>query len=108
MRDRLQRDVVYPGKPGRRAVQQAGQFAAVTLWQVSLGRANLFFDQIEVVEQPFPGRCNPAVCLDCLCQQVVDFKQETFIFGQPRQKSVPRASSFNWCEPAKALPCCSI
>ncbi len=64
VRDRLQRDVIHARKPGRWAVQQARQFPAVTLGQVSLGRANLFFDQIEVVEQPFPGRRNPAVRLD--------------------------------------------
>ena len=59
---------------------------------MSLSRADLFFDQIEVVEQPFPGRRNPAVCLDGLGQQVADSKQDTFIFSQPRQKLVPRAS----------------
>ena len=92
VRDRLQRDVVHARKPGRRAVQQARQLPAVTLRQVSPGRANLFFDQIEVVEQPFPGRRNPAVGLDRLCQQLADFQQEIFILGQPRQKSVPRTS----------------
>jgi hypothetical protein len=41
-----------------------------------LGGANLFFDQIKVVEQPFPRRGNPAVCLDRLNQQVANFNED--------------------------------
>jgi hypothetical protein len=50
------------------------------------------FDDVEIVEQPFPGRCNPAVRPHVLRQQVVNLKQETAIVGQSRQKPVPRAS----------------
>jgi hypothetical protein len=59
---------------------------------VSPGHANLFFDQIEVVEQPFPGRHNPALGLDGLGQQVAGSNQDPFILSQPRQKSVRSAS----------------
>jgi hypothetical protein len=37
------------------------------------GCANLLFDQIEIIEQPFTGRRNPAVRLDCVCQQGAGF-----------------------------------
>jgi len=59
---------------------------------VSLGRANLFFDQIEVVEQPFRGRRNPAVRLDRLRQQIAGSNQDAFILSQPAQKPVRSAS----------------
>src|SRR4030067_270563 len=63
-RDRLQGDVVHARKSGRWAGKQSRQFPAVPLRQVSPGRANLFFDQVEVVEQPFPGRRNTGGRLD--------------------------------------------
>src|SRR4249920_1887237 len=55
---------------------------------MSLGRANLFFDEIEVIEQPFSGRRNPTVCLHRLCQQIADPDQDVFILSQPAQKLV--------------------
>ncbi len=82
VRDRLQRNVIYARKTGRGTIQQPGQFPAVTLWQMPSGRADLLFDQIEVVEQPFPCRSNPAVCLDRLCKQVADIKQDA-LHSQP-------------------------
>ena len=59
---------------------------------MSLGRANLFFDQIEVVEQPFPGRRNPAVRLDRRRQQIAGSDQDAFVLRQPRQQLVRSAS----------------
>jgi len=47
----------------------SGKLTAVSFRKMSLGRANLFFDQIEVVEQPFPGRRNPTIRHDRLHQQ---------------------------------------
>ena len=55
-----------------------------------LGGANLLFDQIKVVEQPFPGRGNPAVCLDRLNQQVADSNEDGFILSQPLQQPALR------------------
>jgi hypothetical protein len=59
---------------------------------MSFGRANLFFDQIEVVEQPFPGRRNPTIRHDRLHQQAAGSGQDAFILGQSRQELIRRIS----------------
>jgi hypothetical protein len=92
VRDRFMRDVVHARKSGRRSVQQARQFPAITLRQVPLGRADLFFDQIEVVEEPFPGRRDPAVRIDSRRQKVAGSRQDAFILRQPGQKRIPNPS----------------
>ena len=92
VRDRLMRDVVHARQPGRRPVQQARQLPAVALRQVPLGHADLFFDQVEVVEEPFPGRRDPAVRIDRRRQQVAGSRQDAFILRQPGQKPVPNPS----------------
>jgi hypothetical protein len=51
-------------------------------------RPNLFFDQIEVIEQPFSGWRNPQVRLNCLGQQIADADKNPFIFSQPIQQWV--------------------
>ena len=43
------------GGPTDEPCQYARQLPAVPLGQVSLGHANLLFDEIEVIEQPFPA-----------------------------------------------------
>ncbi len=86
------RDVVHARKSGRRSVQQARQLPAVPLRQVPLGHADLFFDQVEVVEEPFPGRRDPAVRFHRRRQQVAGFRQDAFILRQPGQKPVPNPS----------------
>ena len=92
VRDRFMRDVVHARKSCRRSVQQARQFPAVPFRQVPLGRADLLFDQIEVVEEPFPGRRDPSVRLDRRRQQGAGFRQDAFILRQPGQKPVPDSS----------------
>jgi hypothetical protein len=59
---------------------------------VSLGGANLFFDQIEVVEQPLAGRRDPAVRRDRRHEQRQTSIRVRFVLGQPRQKLVRRLS----------------
>ena len=90
--DDLQREVVHARLPGRGAVQQAWQFPAVTLGQVPLGGANLFFDQIKIIEQPFPGWRDPAGRRDRRHEQRADVDQGPFVLGQSGQKRVrPRS-----------------
>ena len=108
VRDRLERDVVDARQPGGGPVRQARQLAAVPLGQVPLGRADLLFDQVEVVEQPFRGGRDAAVRRDRRRQQVADFDQDAFVLGQPRQQPVGRAPGASRCAAARFLPCCSI
>ena len=55
---------------------------------MSFSHANLFFNQVEIIQQPFSCRRNPAIRLDGLCQKVVDSKQNPFVVGQSRQQFV--------------------
>jgi hypothetical protein len=54
---------------------------------VSPGRANLFFDEIKVVEEPFPCRRDPPISFYGLCKQVSHFVEDAFIFAQTWQQS---------------------
>ncbi|MCY1465249.1 hypothetical protein D9M71_833700 [compost metagenome] len=56
MSNGLQGDVVDPRQAGRRAFGQAGQLAAIAVGQVGPGGTDVFFDQVEVVQQPFRRR----------------------------------------------------
>ncbi len=58
-----------------------------------LGGTDLFFDEIEVVEQPFPGRRDPAVRRYRRLQQLAHVDQDDFVLGQPGQQLVRRAPS---------------
>ncbi len=56
VRDDFQRDVVDPRQACRGTVVQARQLAAVTPGQVPAGGADLFLDQVVVVQQPLASR----------------------------------------------------
>ncbi len=92
MGDHFQRNVIDARQSSRWTLHQAREFPAVPLRQMPPGGANLLFNQIEVVEQPFPGRRNPAVCLYRLRQQIVDADQDAFILGQSCQKAIRSVS----------------
>jgi hypothetical protein len=59
---------------------------------MSLGHANLFFNQVEVIQQPFAGRRNAPVRLDRFCDEGANVNQDRFILGQPRQEMIRRVS----------------
>ncbi|MNR50361.1 hypothetical protein D3C85_1698670 [compost metagenome] len=56
MGDGFQGDVVDPRQACRGPFGQAWQLAAVAVRQVGPGGADVFFDQVEVVQQPFRRR----------------------------------------------------
>ncbi len=91
MRNGLQRNVIHARSSGRRSMRQAGELPAVTFRQVPLGGTDLLFDEIEIVEQPFPGRRDPAVLRDHRRQQRAHSDQRAFVRCQPRQELVGRA-----------------
>ena len=49
-----------------------------------LRRADLFFDQVEVVEQPLAGRSDPMVHRYRRGQPLADVDQDAFVRSQPR------------------------
>jgi len=62
---------------------QAGKSLGIAFGQQTLRNANLLLDKIKVVEQPFPCRRNPAVCLDGIDQEITDITEYLFVFGKP-------------------------
>ena len=92
MRDGFQRNVVDTGMPGRRPGRQTGQFAAVAFRQMPLGGADLFLDQVEVVEQPLAGRGDPALFGGYRGQPPADTDQRVFVGRQAIQQAIRDAS----------------
>ncbi len=52
------------------------------------GSADLFFDQIEIVEQPFCCRGDLPVILDGSRQQIAGLGDDDVVFSEPRQQLV--------------------
>ena len=92
MGDHFESEVVDPWESGGGPLRQAGKFAAITLWQMPLGRANLLVDQIKIVEQPFRSRRNAAIGSNRRCQQVTYPHQRDLVLGQPIKQLVGCAS----------------
>ena len=86
MRDRFQCDVVDARQTRRWAVQQTWQLPAVASRQMFSGGADLLFDQIKVVEQPFSGGRDTTVGGHCFSKQGAHAEQDVFIFIQPGKK----------------------
>ena len=90
VRDRLECEVVDARKAGGRTLGEAWKFAAVTLRQVSLRRADLLVDQVEIVDQPFRGGRDAAAFRHFHRQQVAHARQDRFVVGEARQQPVGR------------------
>ncbi len=88
MRDGFQRDVVYPRQAAGNALGQAGQFTAVAFRQVAAGGADLLFDQIQIVEQPFGGRGDAVLGDDRPSQLAAGLDQHHLVGIQSRQQLV--------------------
>ena len=88
----FQRNVVNTGVSGRPPASQARQFAAVALGQVPLGGTDLFLDQVKVVEQPFPGRGNPALIGGYGRQLATDIDQGIFVGRQPSKQAIGKTA----------------
>ena len=88
VRDRLQRNIVDARQARRGAAAQAGQLSAVASRQMPPGSANLLFDEIEIVEQPFPRRDDAAIGRQRLGQQPASFDQDSFVVGESCQQAI--------------------
>jgi hypothetical protein len=74
MGDDLQREVIDARQSGGWSLEQARQLPAVALGEMSLGGADLIFDQIKIVEQPFAGRRDPG-------SGPISFEPSALLFG---------------------------
>ena len=92
MGDRLQGDVVHARQPGRSALGQGRQLPAVALGQVAPGRADLFFDEMEVIEQPFARGRDLVARRNRRRQPAAGRDQDALVRGQTRQQLIRHTS----------------
>ncbi len=92
VRDDLERQLVHARAAGRRALGQPWQLLAVVLGQVTAGDADLFFDQVQVIEQPLGGGRDLAAVLDGGGQFVAGGADDFRVFAQARQQLVAAAA----------------
>ncbi|KFB67215.1 MAG: hypothetical protein CAPSK01_003332 [Candidatus Accumulibacter vicinus] len=88
VRDDFQGNIIDPRTAGRRPARQARQFPAVALGQVPLGGADLLFDEVKIVEQPFRGRSDSAVLGDRRGHPPAHPDQGAFVGSQARQQQI--------------------
>lgn len=88
MRDGLHRQVIHARQSGRRASGKRRQLPAVTTRQVASRGLDLFFDQVVVVEQPFPGRGHRPLFAHHVAEQRVGVFQDTFIGLQAAEQAL--------------------
>jgi len=75
---------------------------------MALGGADLFFDQVKVVEQPLAGGRHAALLLGVAHQARPHGNQHLLVRCQPRQAGVARAREGQFVRCSQLLPCCAI
>ena len=91
MRNQLQRDVIDPRQSCRRPVSQLRQFMAVGARQMRPRRADLFLNQIIVVDKPLGGGGHPLPAFEGVGDLPIFIGKDCFIRRQARQKPVALA-----------------
>eukprot|EP01034_Spumella_vulgaris_P038211 gene38210-47174_t len=90
--DDFQRNLVHARRAVRRAFRQARQLLAVILRQVAPRGADLFFDQVGVIQQPLGSGRDLARVLDGVGQLVASLGYHLGVLGQARQQAVRAAA----------------
>ena len=88
MRDDFQRNLVHARAARVHARRQSWQFLAVVLRQVAPRGADLLFDQVKIIQQPFRGGRNLASAFHRGRQLVDGGRDQGRIVGQARQQAV--------------------
>ncbi|MNI38234.1 hypothetical protein D3C73_923670 [compost metagenome] len=88
VRDGFQGDVVDPRQACRGPFGQAWQLAAVAVGQVGPGGADVFFDQVEVVQQPFRRRGGASTGLLNGLERCAATFQQQLVVGQAAEQGV--------------------
>ncbi len=86
--DRFERDVVDARQAARRAAGEDREFAAVALGEMPPRGADLLFDQVEVIEQPFAGRGDAAALLHRRHLQAGGADQHALVLHQALEQPV--------------------
>ncbi len=89
--DRVHRQRIDARQPGRRALRQRRQLAAVAGRQMAPRDQDLFFDQVEVVQQPLAGGGDADVVADHRREHRQGVAQHVLVLFQPRQQHLGAA-----------------
>jgi hypothetical protein len=87
VRNQFQRNVINPGQIGRRSFAQVRQFAAESARQVTARGADLLFDQMKIIQEPF-GRGSDAALLLHAQSFIVVRAQDFFVGREARQEEI--------------------
>ncbi|MNM29997.1 hypothetical protein D3C81_405500 [compost metagenome] len=88
VRDGLHRQFIHPRQPGRGARNKRRQLPAVAARQVASRSLDLFFDQVVVVEQPFPRRGYRPLFPHHAAEQRIGIFQHTLVGLQPIEQTL--------------------
>jgi hypothetical protein len=88
VRYHFEREVVDARQHRGRPAGEARELAAVTRGQVPLGGADLLFDEVEIVEQPFGRRRHATVGGNGRRQEVADFDQQILVVREACEEAI--------------------
>jgi len=74
-------------------LRQLGEFSIIAGRQVVVDFAQLFVDDMIIVDQPFGRRCDCALLTDCLGGCTIRFEQHPAVVEHPRQQRTTLARS---------------
>src|SRR5207244_1716278 len=86
MRNQFERDVIDARVAGRGPAREPRKLAAISLGQMPPGHANLVFDDVEIVEEPFGRRRYLAILPDRAGDQLIRVDEDRLVFAKPFQK----------------------
>ena len=101
MRDHFKGDVVDARKAFRGPIFQLREFTAVAFRKVLVRDANVFFDQVQVVEKPLTRGGGALAPPSGRHQRAAGFENHTLVVGQPGQEPLGRARCRQRVPPCK-------
>ena len=104
MRYDFKGNVIHAGQAPGLPLEQTRKLPAVAFWQVASGGADLLFNQVSIVEQPFAGRGNAVIFPDCMGQEAQCVKQDAFIFPKPGAQAVWQVRRIDLVRCGKEVP----
>jgi len=84
VRDQCERDSVDARVTGERTVGEFGKFVIVTLGKIVSDLAQLFFDDVIVIDQPLSGGRNRAALAECFDEGFVSRLQQAAVLRETR------------------------
>jgi hypothetical protein len=91
MGDKFKHDIIHAWRETGMALNQ-GKFFTITSWKIVTDDLDLFFDQIEVVEQPLSRGRNALSSFNSIADELVTMPKNPFVLRKPLMKEVSTTS----------------